>query len=101
MDEKRQNPRVPVFLDVRWESAAGKYEARTSDLSLGGCFINSSGEVTVGEMIRFTILLPGDEAIELQGQVRWKKPESGFGVKFENLSNESQEQVAALVKARQ
>jgi uncharacterized protein (TIGR02266 family) len=101
MIEKRQQPRVPVFLDVFCETSTGKYEARTSDLSLGGCFIHTSGPVNVGETISFRLRLPTGEWIELQGEVRWALPGSGFGVKFNDLSNESQKQVAALVKARE
>ena len=101
MNEKRKHSRVPVLLDVLWERAKGKHEARTSDISLGGCFIDTNGDVTVGETIGFSLRLPTGEWIELQGEVRWELPGSGFGIKFKDLSDESQKEIAAFVKARE
>jgi PilZ domain-containing protein len=101
MHEKRKHPRAPVLLEVLWESAAGKHEARTSDISLGGCFIDTIGQATVGETISFRLRLPSGEWIEMQGAVRWELPGSGFGIKFKDLSDESQKQVAAFVNARE
>jgi len=98
MSDKRQYPRVPVFLDVIWEGAGGKSEARTSDLSLGGCFIDTIGQVAVGEMISFKLRPPSGEWIELQGEVTYELARFGFGVSFKDLSEESQKQVEVLVK---
>jgi hypothetical protein len=100
MTEKRQNVRVIVLLNVLCESASGKHEGRTGDISLGGCFIDTTGRVTVGETIGFKLQLPTGEWIELQGEVRWELPQSGFGVKFKDLSDECQKQVATLVAAQ-
>ena len=99
MIEKRTHPRAPVLLEVLWESDSGKYESRTSDLSLGGCFIQTSGQLAVGEMITFKLRLLTGEWIELHGVVKHERPRIGFGVKFEGLSEETQKQLAALVNA--
>ena len=96
--DKRKHPRVPVLLEVRWESAGGKYEARTSDISLGGCFIDTIGHVAVGETISFKLLSPTGEWIELHGDVQYELPRFGFGVSFRDLSDQSQKQLEALVK---
>lgn len=101
MTEKRRHQRVPVLLDLLWESATGKYEARTSDISLGGCFIDTIGQVAIGETITFKLCLPSGEWIQLQGEVKYELPRFGFGLKFKDLSEESQKQVAALVKSRE
>lgn len=97
MAEKRKNPRVPILLDVLWESATGKYEARTSDVSLGGCFIDTIGQVAVGETISFKLHLPSGQWIELQGEVKYELPRIGFGVKFKDVSELSQKHLEALV----
>lgn len=99
--DKRKHPRVPIFLEVRWESAGGKYEARTSDLSLGGCFIDTIGHVAVGETITFKLRPPSGEWIELHGDVLYELPRYGFGVSFRGLSDESQKQLEALTGAQQ
>lgn len=86
-DERRTHQRVPVLLDIVWEGTTGKYEARTSDISLGGCFIDTIGQVILGEMIGFKLRLPGGGWIELQGEVSTVFPNVGFGVRFTQASD--------------
>jgi uncharacterized glyoxalase superfamily protein PhnB len=99
LSDKRIYPRVPLFLDVRWEGAGGKNEAHTSDISLGGCFIDTIGQVAAGEIVSFKLSLPSGESIELQGEVRYELPRFGFGVKFKDLTDDSQKQLQALCQA--
>ena len=101
MEEKRKYRRISVLLDVQWEGATGKYEARTSDISFGGCFIDTIGKADVGETITFKICQPSGDWIELEGEVRYERPRLGFGVKFKNLSAESIQKVIDLVKSEQ
>ena len=101
MDEKRKQPRVPVSLDVLWESAMGKSEARTSDISLAGCFIDTIVKVAVGETISFKLRLPSGEWIQLQGEVKYELPRLGFGVRFKGLSDLSQKKLEAHFKMRE
>jgi hypothetical protein len=101
MDEKRKQSRVPVLLEVLWESATGKYEARTSDISLAGCFIDTIGQVAVGETINFKLRLLSGQWIELRGEVKYELPRFGFGVRFKDLSALSQKHLEALVKMRE
>ena len=101
MSDRRRFSRVPILLDVQWESATGKYEARTSDFGLGGCFIDTIGKVDVGETITFKVGLPSGEWIELRGEVRYELPRFGFGVKFKHLSEESVKKVVEFVRSQQ
>lgn len=101
MDEKRQHSRAPVLLEILWESAAGNYEARTSDISLGGCFIDTIGQVAVGETISFKLRLLSGQWIELQGEVKYELPRIGFGVEFKDLSALSQKHLEAHVKTQE
>jgi hypothetical protein len=100
MDERRKFRRFSVLFDVQWESATGKYEARTSEIGFGGCFIDTIGKVDVGEMISFKICQPSGEWIELQGEVVYELPRFGFAVRFKNLSAESIKKVVDLVKSQ-
>jgi PilZ domain-containing protein len=96
-DQERKHKRLPLLIDVLWEGAAGKYEARTSDISLGGCFIDTIGQVGVGEKVNFKLCLANGEWIELQGQVMYALERMGFGVEFINLSDENQKRIEELV----
>ncbi len=99
-DERRKQGRLTAYFEVLWEGASGKYEARTGDIHTDGCFIDSIGEVAVGEVIRFKLRLPAEDWIEVQGQVTYKYPNAGFGVRFVSISSESDsKRLEWLVKA--
>ncbi|MDQ6651697.1 MAG: PilZ domain-containing protein [Acidobacteriota bacterium] len=99
-DNQRKDTRVPLLVEVLWEGAAGKYEARTSDVSLGGCFIDTIGQMAIGETISFRLCLPAGEWIELQGEVMYELPRAGFGVRFVNLSDDQRYRLEAVIKAQ-
>lgn len=99
-DERRGQGRVQAYIEVLWEGASGKYEARTGDINTGGCFIDSIGEVRVGEIINFKLRLPSEDWIEVKGTVVYKYPNAGFGVRFLSISSEAdRRRLEWLVKA--
>jgi hypothetical protein len=61
MDERRSKPRLSVNLDAFCDGDAGKHSARITDLSEDGCYLDSVGEVTTGEIVCFRVLLPDDD----------------------------------------
>lgn len=86
-DERRHHERVLLPLEVRWEGQSGRHTARISDLSLGGCYIETLGQVTVGESLTFEIQLPTQNWMPLSGKVVYHHPNLGFGVQFAQLSD--------------
>ena len=93
----RQYERVPVLLDVVWEGTAGKYEARTVDISMGGCYVDTLGQSSVGETISFKAHLPSGQWVPLEGEVVYQQWPTGFGLRFTKLSEEAQNSIAQLV----
>ena len=85
-ENTRRNERYPLPLEVHWESLSGKHEARISDISLGGCYMESLAQVIVGEEIQFEIQLPTGGRMPLRGKVIYHQPNLGFGVSFIDLS---------------
>jgi Tfp pilus assembly protein PilZ len=98
-DERRNQTRVPASIEVLWEGNAGKYEARASDLSEGGCFLDTIGHVTLGEKIIFRLRLPDGDPINIEGEVAYAHPSIGFGVRFTNVSESDQKKLDSLIKA--
>ncbi len=96
-DDRRSTERVPLSLDVRWESLSGKRTARISDISLSGCYIESLGQVTIGERLSFEIQLPTSRWMPLRGEVIYHHPSLGFGVRFENLTIMERNLLAHLI----
>jgi hypothetical protein len=95
-NERRSQERVKLVLEARWEGLAGRHEARLSDLSAGGCFIESIGQVQLHELVRFEIQLPWGRWLPLQGTVVYCQPNFGFAIRLTELSEMQQRQFNAL-----
>src|SRR5712691_253887 len=97
MDNRRAKPRLRVSLDAMWDSSTEAHSARVTDLSEGGCFLDSVGEVRLGEIVGFRILLPDDDWLYLEGEVRHHSG-AGFGVQFVELNEEQADKLQWLLK---
>jgi hypothetical protein len=89
-DNRRQFERVPVSLQIVVESLSGKRDCRITDLSMGGCYVDSIASMTTGEMLAFKISLPEGEWLHLTGNVAFVFPGCGFGIMFTPLTEGQQ-----------
>jgi hypothetical protein len=71
-----------------WDSSTEAHSARVTNLSEGGCYLDSVGEVRPGEIVGFRILLPDGDWLYLEGEVRHHTAKKGFGVQFVDLNEE-------------
>ena len=99
MEDRREDKRKEMTLDVRWEGGSGRHTARISDLSLGGCYLDTLGQVSVGEIVGLEIKLRSGEWLPLSGSVAFHHPGVGFSVCFNFLTDEEQEQLAQLINS--
>ena len=53
--DKREHERKQLFAETTLEFSSGKYEARISDISLGGCYVDSIASVVEGEIITLSL----------------------------------------------
>src|SRR2546425_4612770 len=97
MHDRREKPRLRVSLDAMWDSSTQAHSARVTDLSEGGCYLDSVGEVRRGEIVGFRVLLPDDDWLYLEGEVRHHSAE-GFGVQFVDLNEEQTEKLRWLMR---
>jgi hypothetical protein len=97
MNDRRQHPRIETALDVRWDGISGSHQAKISNISINGCFIETAGQARTGELISFTIPLPTGSTLMLKGRVMYQRPSQGFGVLFEPLSELQHEQLSMMV----
>ena len=95
-DERRSNVRKTVNLVVKWDSLSGSYEAKLEDISLGGCFINTTGLADLNEVTNLEVLLPSGQWLLLKGTVTTYQPGIGFGVQFSSLTDEQTQAVEKL-----
>lgn len=98
-NNRRRSERVNVSLEVEMESASGKREVRISDLSEGGCFVDTISVVNMGEPVSIKARIPSSDWIELKGEIVSVFPGIGFGVQFSHLSENKHEQLRKLIVA--
>lgn len=97
MDNRRSKPRLSVSLNAVWDSSTEVHSALITDLSEGGCYLDSVGEVNEGEIVGFRILLPDEDWLYLEGEVRHHSA-NGFGVQFVDLNKEQTEKLQWLLR---
>jgi PilZ domain-containing protein len=94
---RRIEERMSTNLPARWDGLSGTQEARIEDLSLSGCFVNTTGRVDVGEIVGVEIKLPAGEWLQLRGEVTSFQTGIGFGVLFTFLTDDEEQALRELV----
>jgi hypothetical protein len=84
--ERRRAPRYPIIADAEVTEIASeaKLSARTSDLSLGGCFLDMLNPSPEGTEIAVRIS-HADTTFTARGKVVFQFPNMGMGVMFTNV----------------
>ena len=78
----RKHERIPLSLEAIFESSSGKRDVRVSDLSMGGCYVDSIVTVPVGENVVISFRMPNGEWMRVSGEVTYCFPGIGFGLRF-------------------
>ena len=97
MSDRRNEKRWDVCLDAVWDGKSGNYQARITDLSEGGCYVDTMGQAHIGEVLAFKLQLPDGEWLALRGEVAHQTPPLGFGLRFVTLSDEQREKLHSIL----
>ncbi len=84
----RKEERKEFVAEIILESASGRREARISDISAGGCYVDTIVGVRDGETVKFDLVHPRGERLPFTGEVAYRFEGVGFGVKFTDLTDE-------------
>jgi hypothetical protein len=95
----REHDRINYLTETVLECTSGKREARISDLSTGGCYIDSIATVQEGELVSFEIVAEPGVRLKLKGKVAYLLGGNGFGIKFQNLSDNERELIGRMVES--
>ena len=95
----RQNDRFSYLKEVELEFASGRRSARISDISVGGCYIDTIAQVPVGEQLTLHIATGNGEAKEFTGRVAYLLEGFGFGVEFTGLTDDHREFLAQILNS--
>jgi hypothetical protein len=101
MSDRRSEKRLDVCLDAVWDGKSGNYIARVTDLSEGGCYIDTLGGASNGEILRLKLQLPDGAWLELTGAVAHQSPPLGFGMKFVDLTDAQLETLRSIISHQQ
>ena len=93
----RQHERVTIFTEIVLNAASGMRGARISDLSVGGCFVDTIVTARVGENVSLKMTLPPDNVVEAAGTVAYVFDGTGFGVSFTDLSETAAKSIEEFV----
>ncbi len=95
-----QHGPVTVSLDVVWQGSSGKHDARMSEVSMEGCFIDSMTQGRrLGERVDFKVHLPAGPWVPLQGELINQEYPIGFGLRFTCLTDSDRKFLAQVVAA--
>jgi PilZ domain-containing protein len=95
--ERRAHQRVPTKLTVRWEGLLTDNYALMTDVSPGGCYINSAGRVSIDEQIGVETVLLSQAHLHLEGSVAHREWPLGFGLRFANLTDEKASLISQVI----
>jgi hypothetical protein len=89
--ERRRSPRYHLVADAEMVSSPSHVclKARTSDVSLVGCFMNTKYSLPLGTKIQLTLKYKG-ETFTGDGTVARSEPSTGFGVSFAEVKGTQQ-----------
>lgn len=95
---KRYDLRPPFSPLLRWDGATGQYDGCLSDVSMGGCFLNTAGRAGIGEIITLKTYLPNGRRLAVSAEVvHHENRLSGFGLRFVYRSDQERMMVSLLV----
>ena len=94
----RKEERVSYITEVVLEWSSGKREARITDLSSGGCYVDTIATIPEGEPISFALQTSEGESSKLTGKVAYVMSGFGFGIEFTDLTDGTRELLDRLIK---
>lgn len=94
----RKEERVSYFNEVVLEWASGRREARITDLSHGGCYVETIATLPEGADISFDLASADGHTVRINGVVAHVFPGFGFGIKFVDLSDAAEVFIFRVVK---
>ncbi len=100
-EERRESSRVPLVLAAEMVELpnGSPVLARTSDVSVTGCYIDTINALSLGARLRLRLTNHG-EILEVNCRVVYVSPRLGMGLRFQEMSNEQRERLRSWLLER-
>jgi len=95
----RELERYQYFVEIVLESSSGKRDARISDISGGGCYIDSIASAHEGDEVSFELKDIDHQNLTFTGTVAYVLEGMGFGIKFTNVTDKHQAVIDQILKS--
>ena len=98
---RRRRPRAAraeAPLKVLWHWGPVEQQGVVRNISVGGCFIEAEGEVSLGDKIQFRLSVPGLLYMQMAGMVVRRQRGEGFALRFNKLSATEQSLLERAVR---
>jgi len=95
----RKQDRFTYLREVELEFVSGRRTARISDISAGGCYIDTIVQVTEGDKVTIHITASEGLTMPFKGQVAYLLAGNGFGIEFLDLTDLQKEFLKGLMPA--
>lgn len=98
--ERRADRRYKVSFRVSlMREDSPEVEGEVTSLSAGGCFVESTGQVRDGDLVKLRFEVPGHGELIIWGNVVYWITDTGFGVRFSPFSQGgAREKLAAILR---
>jgi hypothetical protein len=93
----RKLDRHTYLREVELEFTSGRRTARISDISAGGCYIDTIVQVTVGDTVTIHITASDGLTIPFKGKVAYLLAGNGFGVEFLDITETQKDFLKGLM----
>jgi uncharacterized protein (TIGR02266 family) len=108
MQERREESRTEVEIEVRYRTAQEFLTAYARNISGGGIFVQTEQPLPLNHGVRLRFTLPGvSHRFDASGIVVWSNPPSsraslpsGMGIKFLDLDKQSKDLLAEFLKGK-
>jgi PilZ domain len=85
-EDRRQSDRSRLIVDVFFDGKDATGVASTQDIGVGGLYMNTQAELAEGSLLLMRIPLGDGKQVVVNGEVVYKNPGQGVGVRFHGLS---------------
>jgi uncharacterized protein (TIGR02266 family) len=107
-DERREDPREEIEVEVGLEGENRFYTGRTGDVSGGGLFVASDEPLAVGTPIVLSFVLPDGYRVRASASVAWVRAPryrphelpAGMGVRFDRLGKRERRAIEHFLEQR-
>lgn len=100
--ERRRHPRVqiPVQIEIRPAGMDVPMRLETTDLSLGGCYVEMALTLDVGAKLDIVLWLDGQK-VSTRGVVVTRHPQFGNGIEFVGMFSDSERRLRYFLECHE